>query len=201
MQDLFPWPWIESGPPALGVRSLSHWITKKSLPCFFLLTIFFKQTKKAYICYLFLLPYSLLLLSFFFDHTTWHVGSPWPGIEPMTPTVEAWRLNHWTTREVHIFQLSYCYYSTEINICHERWLTSKFREVFTELILLILSKQLISPVHSSNSNILVSPFTHITKSHSLGVIKKKKKRTKSQRGKEEQIWKHEYKKLHSKRHN
>ena len=98
---------------------------KMSPLCFVLLTIFFKKKKKAFVCYLFLLPYSLLLLSFFFDHTTWHVGSPWPGIEPMTRTVEAWRLNHWNTREVPIFQLFYCYYSTEINICLERWLTSK----------------------------------------------------------------------------
>ena len=25
---------------------------------------------------------------------------PWPGIEPMSPAVEAWSLNNWTTREV-----------------------------------------------------------------------------------------------------
>ena len=28
---------------------------------------------------------------------------PWPGIEPMTPAVEARSLNHWTTREVQHF--------------------------------------------------------------------------------------------------
>ena len=27
--DLFPWPGVEHRPPALGVRSLSHWITRK----------------------------------------------------------------------------------------------------------------------------------------------------------------------------
>ena len=27
---------------------------------------------------------------------------PWPGIEPTPPTGEAWSLNHWTTREVHL---------------------------------------------------------------------------------------------------
>ena len=25
---------------------------------------------------------------------------PWPGSEPIAPAVEAWSLNHWTTREV-----------------------------------------------------------------------------------------------------
>ena len=29
------------------------------------------------------------------------VFGPQPGIEPMPPAVEAWSLNHWTTREVH----------------------------------------------------------------------------------------------------
>ena len=28
MQDLVPWPGIEPGPPALGVRNLSHWTTR-----------------------------------------------------------------------------------------------------------------------------------------------------------------------------
>ena len=27
---------------------------------------------------------------------------PWPGIEPMLPTVESWSLNQWITREVHL---------------------------------------------------------------------------------------------------
>ena len=30
MQDLVPWPRIKPGPPALGVRSLTHWTTKGS---------------------------------------------------------------------------------------------------------------------------------------------------------------------------
>ena len=29
MWDLVPWPGIEPGPPALGVRSLSHWTTRE----------------------------------------------------------------------------------------------------------------------------------------------------------------------------
>ena len=30
----------------------------------------------------------------------WGISVPWPGIEPMTPALEAWSLNHWTPREV-----------------------------------------------------------------------------------------------------
>lgn len=74
-----------------------------------------------------------------------------------------------------VVQLSYPYWSTEINI-FKCWLTSKCRDVFTGLILLNLCEQLISPVHSFNSNVLVSLFTHITKSHSLGVKKTPKDR-------------------------
>ena len=40
MWDLVPWPGIESGPSALGVRSPSHWTTK-SLGRFFNLINFF----------------------------------------------------------------------------------------------------------------------------------------------------------------
>ena len=29
----------------------------------------------------------------------------WPGMEPMLPVLEAWSLNHWTTREVPLYQL------------------------------------------------------------------------------------------------
>ena len=29
---------------------------------------------------------------------------PWPGIEPMSLALEAWSLNHWTTREVPVSQ-------------------------------------------------------------------------------------------------
>ena len=40
---------------------------------------------------------------FFFGHTTWHAELPWPGIEPVSPAVKAWSLNHWTAREVQPF--------------------------------------------------------------------------------------------------
>ena len=36
---------------------------------------------------------------------------PWPGIEPVSPAVEAWSLNHWTTRDVLIFFLNGDYFS------------------------------------------------------------------------------------------
>ena len=51
------------------------------------------------------------MYNFFFGHTAQHVGIlvPQPGIEPVPPAVEAWSLNHWTTREapdVQLFELS-----------------------------------------------------------------------------------------------
>ena len=43
-------------------------------------------------------------LQFFFFFSLHHVACgisvPWPGIEPMTPPMEAWSCNHWSTREV-----------------------------------------------------------------------------------------------------
>ena len=43
-----------------------------------------------------------LFLPFFFfsGHSMRHGDLPQPGIKPMPPAVEAWSLNHWTTREV-----------------------------------------------------------------------------------------------------
>ena len=35
-----------------------------------------------------------------FGLSAWGILVPWPGIEPVPPAVEAWSLNHWTTREV-----------------------------------------------------------------------------------------------------
>ena len=34
----------------------------------------------------------------------WDLSSPRPGIEPVPPELEAWSLNHWTTREVPVFE-------------------------------------------------------------------------------------------------
>ena len=37
---------------------------------------------------------------YLFGHTGCGILVPWPGIEPMSPTLEANIFNHWTTREV-----------------------------------------------------------------------------------------------------
>ena len=44
----------------------------------------------------------LNLFSFIFwlCSAAWGILVPWPGIKPIAPAVEAWSLNHWTTREV-----------------------------------------------------------------------------------------------------
>lgn len=67
-----------------------------------------------YISELFLFNYYPLLFFFFFFwpvHATCGILVPWPGMEPMTPTLGAWKLNHWTIREVliiHYFQFITC---------------------------------------------------------------------------------------------
>ena len=44
----------------------------------------------------FFLPFSIFWL-----HQAAHgILDPWPGIEPMPPTMQVWSLNHWITREV-----------------------------------------------------------------------------------------------------
>ena len=37
---------------------------------------------------------------FLFGHMTSGILAPQPGIEPMSPALEEWNLNHWTTREL-----------------------------------------------------------------------------------------------------
>ena len=48
------------------------------------------------------------ILSFFFNFLAvlWGMWDPssWPGMEPVSPVLEAWSLNHWTAREVPKFQ-------------------------------------------------------------------------------------------------
>ena len=47
--------------------------------------------------------YGICFLDFFFflpGFMAYGILVPWPGIEPMCPALEAWSLNHWTTREV-----------------------------------------------------------------------------------------------------
>ena len=45
-------------------------------------------------------PVSKVILSLFFGRTILHVEFPRPGIETVSPAVEVWSLNHWTTRAV-----------------------------------------------------------------------------------------------------
>ena len=49
----------------------------------------------------------LLLLLFFWLHSVaCRIIVPQPGIEPASPAVEAWSLNHWTTREIPVVSFS-----------------------------------------------------------------------------------------------
>ena len=67
---------------------------------------------------------SIYTLFFFFGRIVWHVELPLPGIEPMPPAVEAWNLNHWTTREiprqVYIFLTFLCLILLE-GLANEIW--------------------------------------------------------------------------------
>ena len=65
------------------------------------------QVIMEYLCYM--KPRKLKLRGFWgLNHVLyfilfWPCGIlvPQPGIKPMSPVLEAWSLNHWTTREVH----------------------------------------------------------------------------------------------------
>ena len=41
-----------------------------------------------------------IYLDLFFGHMARGILAPWPGIELMTPAIEAWSLKYWTAREV-----------------------------------------------------------------------------------------------------
>ena len=43
---------------------------------------------------------SFCLIPFLAHSVVCGILVPQPGIEPVPPAMEAWRLNHWTTREV-----------------------------------------------------------------------------------------------------
>ena len=51
------------------------------------------------LCYV-MLCYIILHYIDLLGHTTQHTKLPQPGIKPAPSAVEAWSLNHWTTREV-----------------------------------------------------------------------------------------------------
>ena len=47
--------------------------------------------------------YFIYYFSIVLCHMACGILVPWAGIEPMTPALEVWSLNHWTTREVPKF--------------------------------------------------------------------------------------------------
>ena len=77
-QDLSPWGW--TGWISLLSKGLSRVFSNTTVP-------------KA----------SIFRHSAFFTvQLCWGILIPWPGIEPVSPAVEAWSHNHWTSREVLI---------------------------------------------------------------------------------------------------
>ena len=63
---------------------------------------------------LFLKKYLFIVV---FGHATWYLGLvPQPGIEPMTPALEARNLSHWTAREVLKSILVHVFWRTHICI-------------------------------------------------------------------------------------
>ena len=64
---------------------------------------FAKVTLPAEILYPFFSypPQLYFLFIYFFGNTVRHTELPQPGIKPAPPSVEAWNLNPWTTREAH----------------------------------------------------------------------------------------------------
>ena len=69
------------------------------------------------------ITHSLLCVLFFFWQSREACGIlvPRPGIQPVPPAVEAWSLNHWTTREVPTLSNFYLIYLDFI--CTESWRT------------------------------------------------------------------------------
>ena len=54
-------------------------------------------------------------------HTVGGILVPQPGIEPASPALEAWNLNHWTTREVLRLFISYNHrHEGTIPVLHRR---------------------------------------------------------------------------------
>ena len=60
----------------------------------------------------FFISFNILILIYFKKiiylflpcHEVWRILTPWPRIKPVPPAVGGWRLNHWTFKEVLIFQ-------------------------------------------------------------------------------------------------
>ena len=58
-------------------------------------------------------PFYLFIFLFWPCQVACGILVPWSGIEPRLPALEAWHLNHWTTREVlsYYFKRCHCYTS------------------------------------------------------------------------------------------
>ena len=67
------------------------------------------------VLYLLILLSFFLFFFFFFWPRSMQDLSPPPGTEPVPPAVEAWSLNHWTTKEVPYPSF---YTGTQKNIWH-----------------------------------------------------------------------------------
>ena len=62
-----------------------------------------KVYKKTLLFQLSNFVYLLFFLFLAMPYTACEILVPQPGIKPMPPAVEAWSLNHWTTREVPVY--------------------------------------------------------------------------------------------------
>ena len=58
------------------------------------------------------LPFCMLLFFFFFGHAACGISASQPGIEPLSPALEAWSFNFWTIRYVPV-----CYLLIQPFIC------------------------------------------------------------------------------------
>ena len=72
-------------------------------------------------------PFLLLLLFYFLLFCFWpcctanEIVVPWPGIEPTPSPLEAWSLNHWTTKSpIFHFKIAFTFINTIRNIGHQQ---------------------------------------------------------------------------------
>ena len=95
--------------------------------CFFIVfTLSHSLFKKYLFIYLFIYLFSPL-------HAACWILVPWPGIEPASPAVEVWSLNHWTARDVSLSHTPLTVHNIElyfnINICVHIYLTHAHRSL------------------------------------------------------------------------
>ena len=117
---LVPPPGIQPMPPAVEVQSLNYW-TAREVPRYLssLVKCLFESfaplfiylfIKYLFIIYVFVCAGVLVAAPRIYIAACcvwdlhcgmWNIVS-WPGIEPGFPTLGAWNLSHWTTREVPV---------------------------------------------------------------------------------------------------